>query len=309
MTDKEKHSDAISGERLPKEALETSSVVPQHLNGSIAYAPFKPRPLDAHKGSFGHVLVVGGDVGYGGAVMLAARAAARTGAGLVSVATRRETIAPLLAANAEIMAQAIDDGEDLAKLLCKASVICIGPGLGQSSWSRALFSKVIDQTKPLVVDADALNLLAMEALQRQHWVLTPHPGEAARLLACSVAQVQGDRVHAVQSLQAQYGGLVILKGAGTLICDGEHPILRNTTGNAGMATAGMGDVLAGMIAGLIAQGFSLWEAACSAVYLHGKAGDVAAGDCPRGLMAGDLIEEIRKQVNPDFVIPAKAGIQ
>lgn len=284
---------------IPAEVMKAFPLVLHQLRTRSALAPFKPRRVDDHKGHFGHVLVVGGDHGFGGAALLAGKASVRAGAGLVSIATREAHLTAILASCPEIMARGVSKPEELAPLLHKVSVICLGPGLGQSAWSRGLFAKLIDQKKPLVMDADALNLLALEPIQRTHWILTPHPGEAARLLNCKIAEIQRDRFGAVKALQEMYGGVILLKGAGTLLFDGKHPMMINTNGNPGMATGGMGDVLTGLIGALIAQGFSLWEAACSGAFLHGKAGDVAAGRSPRGLIATDLIAEIRRQVNAE----------
>jgi hydroxyethylthiazole kinase-like uncharacterized protein yjeF len=151
----------------------------------------------------------------------------------------------------------------------------------------------------MVVDADALNLLAQEPLRRNHWILTPHPGEAARLLNITAGDVQADRWQAVRELHKRYGGVVILKGAGTLVCNGHDPVALGDTGNPGMAAGGMGDVLTGVIAGLLAQGLNPWQAALAGVYLHGCAGDAAAArEGERGLMAGDLMRPLHRLVNP-----------
>ena len=214
----------------------------------------RARPRDAHKGRYGHVLVIGGDYGYQGAAILAGCAAARTGAGLVTVATRPEHARTIPLFRPELMTVAVNAPRDLDALLDRASVVAIGPGLGQSDWAISLFSGVLQTRLPLVVDADALNLLAHEHQYRENWVLTPHPGEAARMLGVTTGEIQSDRFAAVTSLRAEFGGTAVLKGAGSLVAGAAGPILLNRTGNPGMAGGGMGDVLTGVIAGLVAQG-------------------------------------------------------
>jgi len=183
-------------------------------------------------------------------------------------------------------------------LLQKATALTLGPGLGQSSWSRALFAKVIESKLPMVVDADGLNLLSQNPLRHDNWILTPHPGEAARLLGCSSKEIQADRFQAVCELQARYGGIIVLKGSGTLIYDGQPPTRLSTWGNPGMASGGMGDALSGVIGGLLAQRFSLMEAACTGVTLHGMAADKAAElDGERGMLAMDLMPHLRHLAN------------
>lgn len=255
------------------------------------------READAHKGRFGHVLVIGGDYGYAGAALLSAETAARCGAGLVSVATRPEHIAALIARRPELMAHALVSGQELAPLLAKASVIVIGPGLGRSPWSEQMLQQAADYSAehhtPMVMDADALNMLADARIvqgARDSWVLTPHPGEAARLLNTDIASIETDRFAAVARLQQQYGGAVLLKGAGSLVCCNQAAIGLASVGNPGMATAGMGDVLSGAIAALIAQGMNPGDACRLAVCLHGDAGDLAAAAYgQRGMLAADLI--------------------
>ena len=255
------------------------------------------RTRSAHKGLFGHVLVVGGDHGYSGAARLAGEAAARVGAGLVSVATRPEHAALLNLTRPELMCRGVEHPFDLEPLLEQASVVAIGPGLGRSDWARAFWAQVTDTDLPLVVDADALSLLAETPLRRGDWVLTPHPGEAARLLGVTNAAIQRDRFAAAQALQSRYGGVAVLKGAGTLVqTEGDRPTIC-TAGNPGMASGGMGDVLTGVIAGLIAQKLQLPDAARLGVWLHAVAGDRAARDGERGLLASDLMPHLRALAN------------
>ena len=257
----------------------------------------KKRDRCSHKGNFGHVLVVGGDLGFSGAIKLAAEAALRIGAGLVSVATHVSHAQSINMTRPELMCHGVEGSQDLLPLLNKATVIVIGPGLGQSLWAKELLECVVNSDKPLVVDADALNLLAKKQQYRDNWVLTPHPGEAARLLSCSTQDIAKDRLLAVSQLQKCYGGVAVLKGAGTLIKNAKTVTL-STKGNPGMATGGMGDVLAGMIAGLIAQQGALYQTAVDAVYLHGEAADLSAEvEGERGLLASDLMPLIRRLIN------------
>jgi len=252
-----------------------------------------PRPRTAHKGRFGHVLVVGGDHGMAGAARLAGEAALRGGAGLVSVATRVEHAAWISAGCPELMCHGVADARDLQPLLAKATVIVIGPGLGRSSWAQALLARVLTAGQPRVVDADALNLLAQDPVHSEHCILTPHPGEAARLAGVDTGVVQADRFAAARAISARYGGVTVLKGAGTVIhAPGRLPVVC-AAGNPGMASGGMGDVLSGVLGALLAQGMALPEAAVSGVCLHAGAADRAARDGERGMLARDVIGALR----------------
>jgi NAD(P)H-hydrate epimerase len=260
-----------------------------------------PRPRDAHKGLFGHVLVVGGDYGMAGAAVMAAEAAARVGAGLVSVASHPEHVAAFIARRPEIMAHGIVSGQELEPLLKKPTAIVIGPGLGRSPWSEQLLQQVMKTDCPLVVDADALNILSEGRVHpkpgRHNWILTPHPGEAARLLNSDTAAVLGDRFAAARQLQKRYSGVAVLKGAGTLIA-AENALYLCDQGNPGMASGGMGDVLSGIIGGLFAQGLAPALAARLGVSLHARAADLAVrADGERGLLATDLLKHLRQLVN------------
>jgi ADP-dependent NAD(P)H-hydrate dehydratase / NAD(P)H-hydrate epimerase len=260
----------------------------------VVKTPLPRRDRCAHKGNYGHVLIVGGDRGYSGAARLAGEAALRVGTGLVSVATRSEHAGLMNLSRPELMCHGIETAGQLAVLLEKASVVVIGPGLGQSDWAKELFMAAITADKPLIIDADGLNLLARSPVIDSGWILTPHPGEAARLLGWSTIEIQQDRFASVMALQAKYGGIAILKGSGTLIASGDE-IAVSTTGNPGMASGGMGDVLAGVISGLLAQGLSLKNAAQQGVYRHGQAADLAAEkDGERGLLASDLMPYLRR---------------
>ncbi|HLV78232.1 MAG TPA: NAD(P)H-hydrate dehydratase [Marinobacter sp.] len=215
---------------------------------------FRPRPLNAHKGHFGHVLVVGGDRGFGGAGIMAAEAAARAGAGLVSLATRPEHVTAALARCPHVMTHGLIHGSELPPLIDQADVIVCGPGMGRLAWGQQMLQQVLDSGKPRVLDADALNIMAARAaFTARDQVLTPHPGEAARLLGCSVAEVEADRLAAASAIRKLWGGTVLLKGAGTVITgdDGELRVIAG--GNPGLATGGMGDVLSGIIGAFIAQ--------------------------------------------------------
>ena len=257
----------------------------------------KPRSKWTHKGQFGHVLIVGGDYGMNGAPRLAALGAARTGAGLVTIATRPEHAVTMNINYPELMCHGVKNGRELKPLLSKATVVVIGPGLGQSGWAKSLYKTVLSSDLPLVVDADALNLLARNPFSRTNWILTPHPGEAARLLGTTSKQIEADRLKTVLSLQKQYGGICVLKGARTIIADeGQHPIIC-MAGNPGMASAGMGDLLSGVIGSLAAQGLPWWIAAELGVCLHAEAGDVASMDGERGMLASDLLPLLRFLAN------------
>lgn len=233
-----------------------------------------------------------------GAARMAGEAAARVGSGLVTVATRPEQAAVLAGVRPELMCHGVEGPRDLLPLLRRATVVAIGPGLGRSRWAQGLFTAVLDTKLPLVVDADALNLLAAEPVARGNWVLTPHPGEAARLLGSASQAVQADRFSAVAQLAQRYRAVAVLKGAGTLVQAEDGAVWLCDRGNPGMATGGMGDVLTGVIAGLAGQGLPLAEAAWAGVHLHAVAGDAAARDGERGMLALDLMPHLRRAANP-----------
>ena len=259
------------------------------------------RGASAHKGQFGHVWAVGGALGFAGAVHLCAQAALRTGAGRVSVITDAANVAGLVTARPELM---VRSAADIPGFLT-GMVLAIGPGLSKSRWARSLFAQALNWLGPRVFDADALNLLAelgldgaVPTILGMNTVLTPHPAEAARLLRCDTAAIEGDRPAAARALAAKYGCVVLLKGAGTLIAAPNLPLAVCLFGNAGMATGGMGDVLTGVIAALLAQGLDTFDAAEQGALLHALAGDRAAVKGMRGLLAGDVINELRAVVNP-----------
>ena len=270
------------------------------LDALVGLLPARAR--DAHKGNFGHVMVIGGDRGFGGAALMAAEAAARAGAGLISVATHPEHAASFLARRPELMVKGVPSGQELEPLLAAPSVLVVGPGLGRSPWSEQMLQQALAAQRPMVLDADALNLVAggrfgSEFADRR-WVLTPHPGEAARLLATDNVTVQGDRPGTCRALQRRFGGAVLLKGAGTLIADADGPLGVCPYGNPGMASGGMGDVLSGVIGALLAQGLDPGAAARLGACLHGRAADLAAAASGEiGLLATDLPDWIRPLLN------------
>lgn len=288
------------------DGLSVSSVVYDEVLPSAALLHFDeeikkrvPRKKNSNKGSFGRVLIGGGEHGMTGAVQLAGEAALRTGAGLVKIVTRRD-VAPLLnAARPELMCFGEETSGGIENLLLGSTVAALGPGLGRSVWAVKVFEKFLESGLPLVVDADGLNLLAESPVMRGNWILTPHPGEAARLLEASVSDVQANRFATVCELQKRYGGVVLLKGCGTLICDDARgPVAVCPYGNPGMATAGMGDVLTGVIAGLLAQGFDFADAAKLGVCLHARAGDLVAEKSGMvGMVASDLFLPLRGLLN------------
>lgn len=270
------------------------------LDSDAAARRLPARARDAHKGHFGHVLVVGGEAGMGGAVLLAAESALQSGAGRVSVATHAAHAGALILRRPELMVRAVAEAADLDPLIDRAQVIAIGPGLGQNVWGRALLGRVLTAGKATVFDADALNLLAgLNVALPAGSVLTPHPLEAARLLGSDVASIEADRFAAVRALATRFAASVVLKGAGSLIARADGHVFVCAAGNPGMATAGMGDLLTGLIAGLLAQGLDPSDAAAAGVWVHAMAADrVAARQGERGLIASDLFDQFGPLLNP-----------
>jgi len=271
--------------------------------------PFLPRrPRDAHKGHFGRVLVIGGAPGYAGAAAMACLAAARSGAGLV-VALVPSSVAPVVAGLVpEVMVHGgvCTDGGSLAgnaleewgRDLSEFDAVLVGPGLTTHRDTEVLLRRLLEASgAPVIVDADALNVCAgkldLLAGAPGPLVLTPHPGEMARLLGCTAAEVQAGRIDAAQRVAGETGSVVVLKGGGSVVASSEHRPHVNMSGNPGMATGGSGDVLGGLLAGLVAQRLAPFDAARVAVYLHGRAGDgVAWRTSQAGLIATDLIDEL-----------------
>jgi ADP-dependent NAD(P)H-hydrate dehydratase / NAD(P)H-hydrate epimerase len=252
----------------------------------------------SNKGDFGRVLIVGSGSGMPGAARLAGEAALRVGAGLVTVAVAPENVAAIAAGRPELICLGVKEQGDLEGAIERADVIAVGPGLGRTRWSHAALEAVLGARKPLVVDADALNLLAEGGPQpREEWVLTPHPGEAGRLLGSRAEEVQKDRLGALDRLLDRDHGTVVLKGAGTLVGAASRTPGLCERGNPGMATAGTGDVLTGTIAGILGQCGDPWAAARVGVLVHAMAGDAAARGGERGVLASDLLRELPHCVN------------
>ncbi|MEM6820002.1 MAG: NAD(P)H-hydrate dehydratase [Pseudomonadota bacterium] len=280
---------------------ETSPVLRRQYRDEVAET-LPRRDLNAHKGQFGHVLCVGGAEGMPGAARLSAEAALRGGAGLVTVATAKSHAASIVAARPELMTDGVEDEAAIDQLIARATVIACGPGLDVTDWSRMLLERVLASGKPMVLDADALNLMSEDNSVWQGLeapcIITPHPGEAARLLGTNPQSVQSDRLAALAELQAMTNAIVVLKGAGTLVSDGGSTPSICPFGNPGMSAPGMGDVLTGLIAALLAQGLAPATAARTGVLVHALAGDSAARRGERGLLAGELLGELRHWLNP-----------
>lgn len=282
----------VPSEVAARVPAQTARITPDQFGAFLA-----KRACNTHKGAFGHVLIIGGETGMSGAARMAGEAAARVGAGCVSVATRAAHAPLLSVARPELMCHPVEHAAQLRPLIERASVVAIGPGLGQGEWGREMFAQALQCSLPLVIDADALNLLAHDPVIRPNSVITPHPGEAARLLNMRSVDVQFDRFAAVAALQERFGGVVVLKGAGTLVAAPGHGVQLCAAGNPGMASGGMGDVLTGVIAGFIAQGLAVVDAAALGVWVHATAGDRAAQAGERGLLASDVLEQLRAVVN------------
>ena len=276
------------------------SLVPrlQRILESEIGAALPRRPRAAHKGSFGRVLVIGSGPGMPGATRLAGEAALRVGAGLVTVLASPEAALAVAGGRPELIVHALDDAQSVDEHVARADVVAVGPGLGRSTWAKRVFARALATDKPIIVDADALNLLAEQGLPaRANWVLTPHPGEAARLLGTDTAAIQADRLGALDALVARYGGIVVLKGAGTLVGGAGRIAAICERGNPGMASPGMGDVLTGAVAGIAAQVGDPWRAARVGVLVHAMAGDAEARNGERGVLASEVAQEIRTWVN------------
>ncbi len=277
------------------------------LRESVLSEYLQPRRRNSHKGSYGWVLGIGGNSTMSGAVRLCGEAALRSGAGKVTLATSPEHASLVNLACPELMVRGVRRGKQLQTLLGQVSVVVIGTGLGQTSWSENLFKTCMKTPLPIVLDADGLNILARlypemgqsRSLPRGHWILTPHPAEAGRLLGCDAREVQQDRVGIAIKLAQRFNATIVLKGCGTVIAEASGRYAICPLGNPGMASAGTGDVLAGVISALVAQGLELWEAAICGVVAHASAGDLAAGAIgERGLIASDIIEHLPAALNP-----------
>ncbi len=283
---------------------ETNSGILIQENIIIENLPVRRR--NSHKGSYGWLLAVGSDLGMSGAIRLCGEAALRSGAGKVTLVTKPDHAGLVNLSCPELMVRGFENSEGLEALLAGADAVVTGTGLGQGGWSEDVFRACMKANAPVVLDADGLNILArlfdeMEAseLPLDHWILTPHPAEAGRLLACSPTEIQQDRVGAAQRLAAHYSAVVVLKGCGTVIADAQGNYAICPLGNPGMASAGTGDVLAGVIGAMLCQGLDTWNAATTGVVAHASAGDLAASLLgERGLMASDITEQLPLVLNP-----------
>ncbi len=290
---------AFAGLGVTESARAAHAPVIRRMDLQQLEAALPRRRRSAHKGDHGRLLIVGG-LAMPGAVRLAGEAALRAGAGLVTVATDASSIASVIGGRPELICSAVKSPSELESLLDVADAVAIGPGLGQSRGARMLFDSVTAREIALVLDADALSFLAERPRHRDDWILTPHPGEAGRLLGVDAAGIQRDRLESARAIAARYGGVCVLKGAGTLVAAENMVPWVCDRGNPGMATAGAGDVLTGVIAALVAGGRDLEQAAVAGVLLHARAGDRAAHAGERGLIASDLIAELRAVVNPPW---------
>jgi hydroxyethylthiazole kinase-like uncharacterized protein yjeF len=290
------------------DSLQTPSMVFDHVLPEVECIDYdryrhlfasRQRERNTHKGHFGHVLVVGGNVGYAGAPMMAAMGALRVGAGLVSTAVHPKSIAVASSRYPEVMIHALDSVDVLAPLLEAADVIVLGPGLGRDAWAQSIYKAVLASKQAKVLDADALYFLAQSPQTfSEETVLTPHPGEAGSLLQQTATQIQQDRFLSIKSMHEKFKACIVLKGAGSLVMGASHKIALSNEGNPGMASGGMGDLLAGVIAALIAQGANCAKAARVGVSLHSRAGDqVATQIGQRGMLASDLLPQLQSLVN------------
>jgi NAD(P)H-hydrate epimerase len=286
----------FAGLDIPPDAREAHVPVLRRIDEEILAAALPPRRRGAHKGEHGRVLIIGG-LAMPGAARLAGEAALRTGAGLVTIATTARSAAAIVAGQPELICHGLRSATGLPPLLGAADAVAIGPGLGLDRRAQKFLEAAADTDKPLVVDADALTLLSRHPRQRADWILTPHPGEAARLLGTDVISVQRDRLESVRAITTRYGGICVLKGAGTLVHSAAAGTWVCDRGNPGMATAGTGDVLTGIIAALLASGADAMQCARAGVLLHAESGDRAASAGQRGLIAGDLIAQLHRAVN------------
>lgn len=301
------HAGTVSFSSLetPVTVQDSESEYGNLIPDSLIVEMFPPRRRNSHKGSYGWMLGVGGNTGMSGAVRLAGEAALRSGAGKVTLATRRDHSALVNLACPELMVRGVDDRSELDDLVGVVDVVVTGTGLGQTAWSARMLEACLAGAAPVVVDADGLNLLARMQpnpgdTPAENWILTPHPAEAARLLGCKSRDVQSDRVGSALELAQRYRAVIVLKGCGTVVAapDGRYAIC--PFGNPGMATAGTGDVLAGVIGAVIAQcPGDLWRAALAGVLAHALAGDLAAAELgERGMLASDISSRLPRVLNP-----------
>lgn len=289
---------------VPNEVYDRITPIAQCLSDHQVAALLPHRPQDVHKGQVGRLLIVGGEIGMSGAVTMAGEAAYRVGAGLVTLATRSEHAALIAHHRPELMTRGVEDSAALAVLIDEVDAVVIGPGLGNGEWASEMLDSLLEVDIPLIIDADGLNRLAERAgqsglpLQRQNWILTPHPGEAGRLLNCVSGEVQSDRFASIEAILRRFGGVCVLKGSGTLVGEQEQLPLLCHRGNSGMASGGMGDVLSGVIGGLLVQGMTPMHAASAGVWLHALAADTTAEEEGEiGMVALDLMPGVRYHRN------------
>jgi hydroxyethylthiazole kinase-like uncharacterized protein yjeF len=287
---------------VPAEERRRVGIAARRITEESVTKLLPPRRRTAHKGQHGSVLVIGGGVGMAGAARMTGEAALRVGAGLVTVATHAENVAAIISDRPELMCRGVQRRGDLQALIERSDVLALGPGLGQDEWAQLMFDVAIQSERPIVIDADGLNLLAQSPRKSERWILTPHPGEAARLLNRTTAEIQRDRLGAAREIASRYGCVVVLKGAGTLVVSEDALPSVCDRGNPGMASPGMGDVLTGVIAGILAQKseekLDPSGAAEAGVFVHATAGDMAARRGERGLLATDLFAHLQSCVNP-----------
>ena len=259
------------------------------------------RKQTSHKGDNGHILLIGGNDGMEGAIRIASEAALRAGSGLVSVISKPTSCEIINQFRPEVMCHDVTNKDKISSLIARADIIGIGPGLGTDDWAIDLFNLAVKSDKYLVLDADALNILSSNPKKRGNWTLTPHPGEAARLLDNSVNDIQKDRLASISKLSESYSANILLKGKYSLIQDLNNDIpFMITSGNPGMATAGMGDLLTGVTCSLLGQFGTEDSAKIASVagHVHSKSGDLASHQGERGMIASDLLTYIRELVNP-----------
>ena len=286
---------------IPTEVLNQVQPSCLRINREMLKGCINPRSPSTHKGDNGHVLLLGGNHGMPGAIIMAAEAAIHSGVGRVTVATREEHLSALAIRCPEVMARSVDDKTAFQALLKGKDVVVAGPGLGQDDWAYTLLQEVVASECSVILDADALNLLSqhpqLQKRRKSPMILTPHPGEASRLLHTDNIKIQQDRFSAVAECVEQFSAITLLKGAGTIISDGSNHYLCSA-GNPGMAVAGMGDVLSGVLGALLAQGIEPLKATLLACWLHSSAADdIVAKQGEIGLLATQLIPVIRRKLN------------
>ncbi len=293
---------------VPDNVVVSQSVPVNLIQASEAAKLLPKRPRNAHKGTFGKVFALAGSVGFTGAAAMASEAALRAGAGLVTLGIPKSLNAIMEAKLTEVMTLPLPETESqtlagdafdgIMEALCSADVIALGPGLSRKSETVSLVQRLCREIRiPKVVDADGLNALSEDRniLRKlgSQTVLTPHPGEMARLMDCSISDVESNRIETARHFARKHSVVLVLKGAPTVTADAQGNVYVNTTGNSGMASGGTGDVLTGAIAGFIAQGMSVVDAAVLGVYVHGLAGDLAAMDQGEaGMLAGDVLHHL-----------------